>query len=877
MGDNKIKSQAHWLSREFIAWPVENNPDADFQLHHDPDGKINPASHGIQGGQNVPLEFFKEHLTPELSKKYPHLRDSVLLKIPDEHLNKVAEILKGQFFISLSEKEEDRRFTGIQIPGVLDDLYSCNESLGVTFRGEHPILKLWAPTAKSVTLHLFENTQEEGQSASFPMQWNPKTGVWTVTGEPDWANRYYLYEVVVYSPRKGEIVRNMVTDPYSLNLSMNSIRSQIVNLDDPSLKPKGWEQLEKHELNSPTDIILYELHLRDFSAFDPEVPEEHRGTYLAFSHPDSYGMQYLERLAKAGITHIHLLPAFDFATVNEDRSKWSLPDYERLERLPPDSEEQQAAVLETREQDGYNWGYDPFHYTTPEGSYSTAPDGPARIIEFRHMLMALNRMGLRVVMDVVYNHTHAAGQADKSVLDRIVPGYYHRLDANGDVTTSSCCPNTASEHVMMEKLIIDSVLVWAREYKVDGFRFDLMGHHMTRNMKNIRNALNSLTPEKDGVDGSKIFLYGEGWNFGEIANNARGENATQTNLAGTGIGTFNDRMRDALRGGTPFSSLQEQGYATGLYTHPNEANGQPNKGQLDRLLFLKDLIRISLAGNLADFPLHNTEGRQVTGQQIKYNGSPAGYTRNPQENIVYASSHDNETLFDTIQLKAPRDASMETRLRMQMLALSLVALSQGVPFFHAGSEILRSKSLDRNSYNSGDWFNKLDFTCHSNNWGAGLPPKDTNGSNWPVMKELLGKPELKPGQEQILASLAHFEEMLRIRKSSPLFRLQTGEEIRKRIRFHNTGPEQNPGLIVMSITDQEDPYLDEQNSLIFVLFNASEEAQNFAIPALGDSQLNLHPDQVDSRDASVRSANYDPGKKTFTVPSLTTAVFVHSR
>jgi pullulanase len=877
MGDNKFKSQAHWLSREYIAWPVERKSDADFHLHHDPDGEINFTSGRLQGGQTIPLEYFKEQLSPELSKKYPHLKDTVLLKIPNDYLSKVAGILKGQFFISVLDRQKDYRFTGIQIPGVLDDLYSNNEFLGVTFRGDHPVLRLWAPTAKSVTLHLFENSRVEEQSSTYPMQWNPKTGIWSITGKPDWANRYYLYEVEVYTPLEGEIVRNMVTDPYSLSLSMNSTRSQIIDLDDPSLKPKGWDLLEKPELHSPTDIVLYELHLRDFSAFDPKVPEEHRGTYLAFSHPDIYGMEHLKRLAKSGLTHVHLLPAFDFATVNEDKSKWSLPDYERLKKLPPDSKEQQAAVVETRDQDGYNWGYDPFHYTTPEGSYSSTPDGSSRVIEFRHMVMALNQIGLRVVMDVVYNHTHAAGQAVKSILGRIVPGYYHRLDANGEVITSSCCPNTASEHAMMEKLIIDSLLVWVRDYKIDGFRFDLMGHHMTRNMLNIQAALNELTPEKDGIDGSKIFLYGEGWNFGEVANNARGENATQTNLSGTGVGTFNDRMRDALRGGTPFSSLQEQGYATGLYTHPNETSGQPNKGQLDRLLFLKDLIRISLAGNLADFPLHNAEGRQVTGEQVNYNGSPAGYTRNPQENIVYASVHDNETLFDAIQLKAPRNASMGTRLRMHMFALSLVAISQGVPFFHAGSEMLRSKSLDRNSYNSGDWFNKLDFTYQSNNWGVGLPPKDTNGSNWQVMKELLAKPELKPDQEHILAALTHFEEMLQIRKSSPLFRLQKREEILKRVRFHNTGPEQNPGLIVMSITDQETPYLDEQNGSIIVLFNASKETQDFAIPELGAKQFNLHPIQADSKDATVRSANYDPGKQTFTVPSLTTAVFVHTR
>jgi pullulanase len=202
-----------------------------------------------------------------------------------------------------------------------------------------------------------------------------------------------------------------------------------------------------------------------------------------------------------------------------------------LASFPPDSDQQQALIGALRDQDPFNWGYDPFHFTVPEGSYSTDPDGPARIIEFRQMVQALNQTGLRVVMDVVYNHTHAAGQDEKSVLDRVVPGYYHRLNERGAVETSTCCANTASEHQMMEKLMIDSLVTWAVEYKVDAFRFDLMGHHMVDNMLNVRAALDALTLEEHGVDGKSIYLYGEGWNFGEVADNARGVNATQFNMA----------------------------------------------------------------------------------------------------------------------------------------------------------------------------------------------------------------------------------------------------------------------------------------------------------------------------------------------------------
>src|SRR5512145_2700531 len=180
------------------------------------------------------------------------------------------------------------------------------------------------------------------------------------------------------------------------------------------------------------------------------------------------------------------------------------------------------------------------------------------------MVQALNQAGLRVVMDVVYNHTNASGQEAKSVLDKIVPGYYHRLNADGAVETSTCCQNTATEHAMMRKLMVDSVVTWATQYKVDGFRFDLMGHHMLDDMKAVRAALDALTLENDGVDGKLIYVYGEGWDFGEVANNARGKNATQLNIAGTGIGVFNDRLRDAVKGGSPFSDPRDQGFVTGL-------------------------------------------------------------------------------------------------------------------------------------------------------------------------------------------------------------------------------------------------------------------------------------------------------------------------
>ena len=247
----------------------------------------------------------------------------------------------------------------------------------------------------------------------------------------------------------------------------------------------------------------------------PTVPAAKRGTYLAFAS-NGDGRAHLRELEKAGLTTIHLLPTFDIASIQEDRALQETPDCD-LASYAPDSDQQQACVTAVADADGFNWGYDPLHWTAPEGSYAVNADGGARVAEFRTMVGALHADGLQVVLDQVFNHTTASGQSPQSVLDRVVPGYYQRLNAIGNVETSTCCQNIATEHQMAQKAMVDSVVTWARDYKVDGFRFDLMGHHSVENMEAVRTALDTLTPKKDGVDGTKVYLYGEGWNFGEVA------------------------------------------------------------------------------------------------------------------------------------------------------------------------------------------------------------------------------------------------------------------------------------------------------------------------------------------------------------------------
>jgi len=428
----------------------------------------------------------------------------------------------------------------------------------------------------------------------------------------------------------------------------------------------------------------------------------------------------------------------------------------------------------------------------------------------------------------------------------------------------------------MGKLVVDSIVTWAKEYKVDGFRFDIMGFHMKSNILKLRAALDALTPETDGVDGRRVYLYGEGWNFGDVANNARGVNATQANMAGTGVGTFNDRLRDGARGGGPFSGIQEQGFLTGLFYDPNATDQGASDAQKARLLQEMDWIRVGLAGGLADYTFVDRFGHTVAGKDVDYNGQRAGYTADPQETINYVEAHDNDTLFDTIAVKAPVGTSIEDRVRMQDLGMSLLGFSQGIPFFHAGVDLLRSKSGDRNSYNSGDWFNRLDFTMETNNWGVGLPPAGDNKANWPILAPLLGNPALAPSRGDIHDAAAHFREVLAIRKSSPLMRLRSATDVQQRMRFLNTGPDQVPGVLAWTAADA-DGSVDRGHALLAVVVNATTDEKTIVSSSLAHHQLALHPLQAHSADRVVRKAAFKSATGSFVVPARTAAVFVEDR
>ncbi|MEV0457450.1 pullulanase-type alpha-1,6-glucosidase [Catellatospora methionotrophica] len=855
------KSSAQFLDRGTIAWNK-----------HDPDGKVYDLVVAPNGGLSVvdgalAGDFTKIRLSASggLSEaqrqRFPHLWAYGAFDV-NSTIAGLRNALRGQLVVTESDHEGRLlSATGVQIPGALDDVYAAAAKavLGPVFTKGRPSLAVWAPTAKDVKLELFDSPSAAPRTVS--MVRDDTTGVWKVDGSADWTGKYYRFQVTVWQPAKGQVVTASVTDPYAVALSANSTHSQLVDL----------AKLPGAAVKSPSytgRAQIQELSVRDFSVADPTVPQDRRGTYAAFTDPQTAGMRHLRSLADAGVSHLHLLPVFDFATIPERRADQQQPACD-LASLPRDSARQQECVGAVAATDGYNWGYDPLHYTVPEGGYATQPEGRARNVEFQSMVDGIHRSGLRVVLDVVYNHTSAAGDDPKSVLDRIVPGYYQRLLDDGTVANSTCCANTAPEHAMMGKLVVDSLVTWAKTYRVDGFRFDLMGHHPKQNLLDVRAALDRLTLAEDGVDGRAILLYGEGWNFGEVANDARFVQATQANMAGTGIATFNDRLRDAVRGGGPFDDNPRiQGFASGLFTDPNgdAANGTAEQ-QRARLLHQQDQIKVGLTGNLAGFTFTDSAGNRVSGAEVDYNGAPAGYTKAPAEAVTYVDAHDNEILFDALAYKLPASTPALDRARMQVLALSTVVLSQGTGFVTAGSDLLRSKSLDRNSYNSGDWFNAIRWDCASGNgFGLGLPPAADNESKWAYAKPLLADPAMVPSCEAINLAGARFAELLRVRASSPLFSLRTQADVQQAVSFPLSGAAETPGVITMLIR--------KDGRTVVVVFNATTSSTTQTVASLKNARLGLHPVLAGSADPLVRQSAYTASTGGFTVPGRTVAVFV---
>ncbi len=707
-----IDARAYWLDRSRIQWPG-TEAGAHFTLYFSGRGAILASTGERVAGADGALGLaVDDHALPAaLAERFKFIADGVRLTVRAADLPRLPALHRQQLvLVRENDAGEVLAATALQVAGALDDLYAGADraELGAKVQAGATHFALWAPTARAVWLCSYASGGSPATAVE-TMRLDPHRGVWSHQRRSRLGGRYYAYIVDVFARGVGW-VRNRVTDPYSLSLTTDSQRSYVADLNAADLKPAGWDSTPRPgRVQAATDMVIYELQVRDFSADDATVSAAHRGKYLAFTESASRGMQHLRRLADAGLTDVHLLPVFDIASVPEQGCVAPA-----VPAAAPDSAAQQAALEKTAATDCYNWGYDPWHFSAPEGSYATdAADGAVRIREFRAMVQALHRAGLRVGMDMVYNHTSASGQNPKSVLDRIVPGYYHRLDAKGGVERSTCCENTATEHRMMAKLMIDSAVVWARDHKIDSMRFDLMGHQPREAMEHLQRAVNAAA-------GRPIHLLGEGWNYGEVENGKRFVQASQQSLNGSGIGTFSDRARDAVRGGWGGNAdavARSQGYINGLHYDRNAAAIQAGAGSVDDLKRSADLVRVGLAGTLRDYEMTTASGERRRLDAIAYNGQGAGYASQPGEVVNYVENHDNQTLFDNNAIKLPQGTSREDRARVQTLGAAIVAFSQGIAYFHAGQDILRSKSLDRNSFDSGDWFNRLDWSYADNHFG----------------------------------------------------------------------------------------------------------------------------------------------------------------
>ena len=906
---------AHWVREDVVLVPGDLGKGDDWTLWTTPEGGLAVRDGQVRGpgGGELPDGAASYDLVPagdvpdDVAHDFPALAGHTALAPvgsagtarAGDRLGRaeVAELLTGQLLVTRSSGDRVTAATGMQVPGVLDDLYSEQASQRTFGAQRHPSgrwasFALWAPTAQDVDLLVWPAGRGLGDDPERFDTVRQRDGSWTLDGKRAakrlaWDGARYRYAVTVYVPSTGKVETNVVTDPYSHALTLDSTHSVVVDLDDERWQPKVWRQARQPVVERAVDQTIYELHVRDFSISDETVPTEERGTYLAFGEKRSDGMTHLRRLADAGMTTVHLLPTFDIATIPEDRADQATTG--DLSGFAPDGEEQQAAVADVAASDGFNWGYDPYHFSVPEGSYATDADGGARVAEFRTMVGSLHDAGLQVVLDQVFNHTAASGQDATSVLDRVVPGYYQRLNpTTGAVETSTCCQNVATEHAMAEKLMVDSVVTWARDYKVDGFRFDLMGHHSRSTMLAVREALDDLTVREDGVDGSAVYLYGEGWNFGEVADNALFTQATQGQLGGTGIGTFSDRLRDAVHGGSPVDAASRftQGFGTGLFTDPNgreATEGEPgsvNDGSGDEaadLAHQSDLVRLGLAGNLRDFAFRASDdgvGEVTRGADLDYNGAPAGYADSPEEVVTYVDAHDNETLFDLLTLKLPQDTSMDDRVRMNTVSLATTALAQTPSFWHAGTDLLRSKSLDRNSYDSGDWFNAIDWSGQDNGFGRGLPPAADNEDAWPDMAPLLANPDLKPAPSDIATASRAARELLQLRSSTDLFRLGSARLIEQKVSFPAAGPDAVPGVVAMSVDDTVGRDVDRRLDGVLTVLNASPEPVTLDLPELAGRDYRLSRVQARGSDDVVRTTTWDEGSGTVTVPGRTVSVLV---
>ncbi|WP_026888456.1 type I pullulanase [Clostridium beijerinckii] len=620
-----------------------------------------------------------------------------------------------------------------------NDYNNYDGDLGAEYSKDSTKFIVWAPNANNVRLALFgkdeknyTNAPEEILDMNRGMQ-----GTWSIEVKRDLDGEFYNY-LITNSGNEREVV-----DPYAKALGVNGNRGMVIDLEKTD--PIDFGKDRKPELSCATGAVIYEVHVRDFSINENSgISLNKKGKYTAFCEhvttiPGKYEKTGIDYLVELGITHVHLLPAFDYETVDE--SKLDMPQY--------------------------NWGYDPKNYFAPEGSYSTNPfSGEKRINEFKEMVKSIHQSGLRVVMDMVYNHTY---KSHESNLNLAVPGYYYRQDQNGNFSNGSGCGNElASERYMVRKLIVDSVIYWAKEYHVDGFRFDLMGLHDIETMKQIRTEL-------DKIDKS-ILMYGEGWTGGWTPLSSE-ESSVKQNVVKFDkmqIAAFSDDTRDSVKGHV--FNINERGYV----------NGRTG---------LEESIKFCIVGA--------TGKKGINYDKVIY--SRWAWANEPYQCINYISAHDNYTLWDKLYL-TNNESSLEKRKNMNKLAAAIVLTSQGIPFFQAGEEFLRSKrnddgSFNHDSYNAPDRVNNLE-------WDRAYEYKEI---------------------------VNYYKGLIKLRKKYKAFRMNLSEEIRKNLTFLEYGEDfYKENVVAYKIEDNSGKNL---CNTIVVIFNPNDEEAFIDLKECGWSVL----------------------------------------
>lgn len=626
-------------------------------------------------------------------------------------------------------------------------VYDGND-LGMHYSTDQTSFRLWSPAASEVRVHIYASGDGDNLIDSYSMSGDVQ-GTWVYQLKGDHKNQYYTFQV-----KQEGVWRQEKPDPYAKAAGVNGHRAMIVDLD--ATDPDGWSEDKRPSLASYNDIILYELQVRDLS-IHKSSGITNKGKFTGLTETGtknpaglSTGLDHIKDL---GVTHVHLLPAFDHRSIDESRL----------------------------DEPQYNWGYDPLNYDVPEGSFSTDPfDGNVRIREFKQMVKALHENGLRVILDVVYNHT---GQSEDSNFNQLVPSYYYRQNAEGGFSDASACGNeTASERAMMRKFMIESVKYWVEEYHLDGFRFDLMGIHDIETMNLISEELRAIDPT--------IFIYGEGWTAGASPLPVE-EQALKANTGKLkAVAAFSDDLRDGLKGS--------------VFEHED-------RGFVSQKPGMKESIKFGIVAS--------TQHPQVDYNAVNYSKAP--WSPQPSQTISYVSCHDNHTLFDKLKISMP-DATMAELIKMHKLAETIVLTSQGVPFVHAGMEMLRTKGGVENSFESPDEVNQID-------WNR--------------------KTQYKPLFE-------YYRGLIELRKNHPAFRMPTTAMIQQHLEFTDTKDE---NLILYRLKDHANGDTWKE---IMVILNGSGLNKTISIPQ-GDWQLVGDGNKVD--EAGIRSVD----SSVLTIPAST--------